>query len=58
MLRVSCIKAMGRLAVDLSRAMDRTGADAPRDALTGSMGGTRTPIERLSGSLRSTLGGQ
>ena len=48
-------KAMGRLDVDLSRAMDRTGEAAPQDALTGSMGGTRTPIERLSESLRSTL---
>ncbi|KAF8592598.1 hypothetical protein K439DRAFT_23398 [Ramaria rubella] len=48
-------KAMGRLDVDLARAMDRTG-EVPQDVVMGNTGGSRTPIEKLPESLRNALG--
>jgi chromatin modification-related protein YNG2 len=48
-------KAMGRLDVDLARAMDRTGEGPPQDVLMGNTGGSRTPIEKLPETLKSAL---
>lgn len=47
-------RAIGRLDVDLARALDRSG-ETPQDLM---MGGSRTAIERLPDSLRSALSGQ
>jgi chromatin modification-related protein YNG2 len=48
-------KAMGRLDVDLARAMDRTGEGLSQDAILGSTGPSRTPLEKLPDTLRGAL---
>ncbi|KIJ56484.1 hypothetical protein M422DRAFT_238111 [Sphaerobolus stellatus SS14] len=50
-------RAIGRLDVDLARALDRTGEAGSMDAIMSGTGmGSRTAIERLPDSLRSALG--
>jgi Inhibitor of growth proteins N-terminal histone-binding len=51
-------KAMGRLDVDLARAMDRTGEGVSQDMVMGNTGGSRTPMEKLPDTLRSALQGE
>ena len=51
-------KAMGRLDVDLTRAMDRTGEGVSQDMIMGITGGSRTPLEKLPDTLRGALQGE
>ena len=48
-------KAMGRLDVDLARAMDRTGEAISQDTSMGMTGGSRTLLEKLPDTLRGAL---
>lgn len=50
-------KAMGRLDVDLARAMDRSGEGVSQDVVMGNTGGSRTPLEKLPDALRGALQG-
>lgn len=50
-------KAMGRLDVDLARAMDRSGEGVPQDVIMASTAGSRTTLEKLPDTLRGALQG-